>query len=1839
MTAANTPSRARSSLERVYVALEAAGRRPRYDKADHFMAHCPLHEDSKPSLSGTWVPDNDGNTLLNCFSCGGQMVDILGAVGLRGSDRYDQPMPQAKKRNTAARATVAPAGNRLGPLPKRLTTDPAPMDPEILVPKHEVRSYDYVDETGATLGRVVRHEWTTSVRREKSFTQERPDRKGGWESASPDRKVLRHLPAVVEAIAKGREVWLAEGEKDDESLNRNLDRNRGVATTNAGGATNFGKIVEQLRAAHVIAVLDRDDAGYRRGAELHRHLEGVAATCRTVLPATTAAKSDATDHLDAGHGVDDFIPVSVDQLAVLVLDADAHDAAAAAEQAENRARMCDLEVQARLAAAVAADKRKAPKAAAEDRRFAVRWAHEAAKAADRAANRADAAWKLNEQVQARLHTLGGDLPAATTSRDALDRAEQAQRRTQRLAQRAWDATGSPMPQPISEQLSALTPTARYGAAVPLPAPAPSAPAPDPDEDGPDAKVLPFPGSEEPGGGGGGRRRFAAVRTVYQRVDGEGLFEVRTQNGKTTPFEVLSLDVRIIRAERYELPETAKDRDGIPTLTPQTVAYYVITYTHPESGELMTVRIEADRANACDWLQDLGELVNYDSSSKGRAKVWDAIRYTSQDFERVTLYESTGWRDLPGHGFTYLHAGGGITATGTIPLRVSLPDAIDRIDLPDPITDPVLIRNMFDQHSLAMTTRLPARVGVVLAGAAYRAVLGVTRPSTVLYGVPGTYKSAIAALTMHHFGAAWERTGASTSMSGHGATINALPELWYHAKDALFFGDDFAPDKSHEAAASFLSSVSRMQYNQEVRTRVNMRLKGGRGGAQLGYVTRTSQLLTSEVKASADSGNQRLTTVDLAKGEVALSDILVLDEPESRLARATVMASLLSWMAKDQPGHVARSKQRATLAAERRRAAGAGDRVAEPLGEIEAGWELVGDWLVDVGAYTEDERDQLLPQIRDALTEAGERSQDPDSPTSVGERCRRLIDSALRSGLAHVKAPRGHTPALPEATRLGWKRISMGMGLDGENFRLDSQGNEIGVSTQTTHGTRLHLDPDATMSVILNSARRAGEPLQVTKYVVSHELAAIGVLRTEVINGGTRYSCTVQDPSGAGGQVKRWDLDANRVFNEPDEPSPGTAGRKPPEPPPTDLHPEPAPADAEGVALQGVGAGSYAPAHHDSAESNEADDEMAKLYEQTKHQVGESAPCSRCGLTCSLYIDDVCIHYPCWKTTADNAEWVDPAHAAMPSDAPPAAADPEPQPTAEMSVIAPTSPKPETPAAVEPGPVAAPTTPVRPQPARPAAAYGRRTSRDNAFAYAAAVLDVTGVYTPDGKVRPTTSITSIGDIAAVGEGLNVGHPSGPGTLVLSEALFSQLGLLADPELLTAPDDEGEQVAPQVVRDRILNHLATQTSFLQNSAGWEADGEVMKPWTTIRCGGRAFRLVIEPYVWLWDPREDSPSPFLNLPDPTEDAAACWGELARRLGRLADLLEMPWSSSAGVTGASLFDKIRRGRVRTAERAKDPADRERLERRVLHSAGVFPDLDHAGPSNLEGEVSWTREFITAQELSKAAAVHFYDRRGSYLAPLGGCDLPIGDPEQFSAAESRALAEQIVTGGGVFPGAVWLVTLPPWDQPLPPPHPEQHRFEKVQRWVTTPTLRLLLDDDDLGGAGYSVADLQLAGAWIWPDQARLLEPWYKQVRGALLAARKEEGRSDGPLSTAIKGVYTGYIGRMASDYSLASARPWHYQPVWRANIVASARSGLWRVMCRHQLATGRIPVSIHADEVGYLDSHLDPTVNPPAEDTGALGKLKPSKSLELTDEIRRKIAKGAKVVDERLWVDPASES
>jgi hypothetical protein len=131
-----------------------------------------------------------------------------------------------------------------------------------------------------------------------------------------------------------------------------------------------------------------------------------------------------------------------------------------------------------------------------------------------------------------------------------------------------------------------------------------------------------------------------------------------------------------------------------------------------------------------------------------------------------------------------------------------------------------------------------------------------------------------------------------------------------------------------------------------------------------------------------------------------------------------------------------------------------------------------------------------------------------------------------------------------------------------------------------------------------------------------------------------------------------------------------------------------------------------------------------------------------------------------------------------------------------------------------------------------------------------------------------------------------------------------------------------------------------------------------------------------------------------------------------------------------------------------------------------------------------------------------------------------------------------------------------------------------------------------------------------------------------LLTARAD---GDEAVARAVKGVYTGYIGRMASDFTRKGAQPWHHQPMWGAAIRAAARAALWRVIQKHRLATGRVPVAIDFDEIGYLGTDPDPRVNAPAADNGRLGALKSAGYLELTDELRRRAARGESLLDKSL--------
>jgi hypothetical protein len=94
-----------------------------------------------------------------------------------------------------------------------------------------------------------------------------------------------------------------------------------------------------------------------------------------------------------------------------------------------------------------------------------------------------------------------------------------------------------------------------------------------------------------------------------------------------------------------------------------------------------------------------------------------------------------------------------------------------------------------QASLRFLSLPTDRITIPLLASVYRAALGKADFSVFLTGPSGAFKTALAALCQHHFGAVLD---ASRLPANFASTPNALEGLAFTAKDTLLVVDDFAP---------------------------------------------------------------------------------------------------------------------------------------------------------------------------------------------------------------------------------------------------------------------------------------------------------------------------------------------------------------------------------------------------------------------------------------------------------------------------------------------------------------------------------------------------------------------------------------------------------------------------------------------------------------------------------------------------------------------------------------------------------------------------------------------------------------------------------------------------------------------------------------------------------------------------------------------------------------------------------------------------------------------------------------------------------------------------------------
>ena len=255
-----------------------------------YMACCPVHNDTNPSLSVT-VKDVKGTEkiLLKCFA-GCRTEDILEELGLTPQDLIVNPTAQQDFAGVG-RTAFQPAKEERGVVAAR---------------------YSYTDEKGALLAQKTRWEKTVDGKRVKTFTWGHQE-ENRWKPGRNGMAVPYRLPELV----KAETVFLCEGEKDVDNLTA-----QGLAATcspdGAGTGSKWRDTYTPYFAGKTVYILqDNDDVGKKFAQYEAEKLSPVAQEVK-VLDLTALWPglpehgdiSDVMEHLGATQALADLLELA-----------------------------------------------------------------------------------------------------------------------------------------------------------------------------------------------------------------------------------------------------------------------------------------------------------------------------------------------------------------------------------------------------------------------------------------------------------------------------------------------------------------------------------------------------------------------------------------------------------------------------------------------------------------------------------------------------------------------------------------------------------------------------------------------------------------------------------------------------------------------------------------------------------------------------------------------------------------------------------------------------------------------------------------------------------------------------------------------------------------------------------------------------------------------------------------------------------------------------------------------------------------------------------------------------------------------------------------------------------------------------------------------------------------------------------------------------------------------------------------------------------------------------------------------------------------------------------------
>ncbi|WP_144662868.1 CHC2 zinc finger domain-containing protein [Paenarthrobacter nicotinovorans] len=1661
----------RASVDRVWEAADRLGLQPT-KRSNDFHIVCPLHGDRTPSLHVTWKPDDEGFTLLHCFGCQASQRDLAEALGLTLSDLFDNPRPFSPDKSWIVnRKSSTRRRPKLDPLPARNTLPAKSRTP---LQFDETAVYSYCDLDGAVVQQVVREEAQTPDGKEKRFTQRFMNTSTGkFVKRKPEgfQPVVYNWPAVAEAIQEDRPVWIVEGEKDaDTAVAHGL-----VATTNAQGGGNFpAELGALFTGADVVVVVDRDQAGYQRGHDLAQLLgEHSARSVTLYVPATAAAKSDLTDHFEAGFGVADFVQATFEEMRVWAMTE-------SVKALTGKVIECEKEIGATLRSG-----KSGQNPTVAQLKDSARWAEESY-----------LRWiKVAEAARDTLMT--ASTVASPSARDAEEIVTTSLAQAGDMARLCHAAAHIKLPKELEE--------------TPAPAPRPivvgmSPAAADDDQESDNPPAIP---GHTIIAGDDGRPNIGSTYIVR---NGETVQVKYVKDGEeyvprfhTVIHGWAEIDQILVADNGHEDGTTPADTKWIGNF---------FRWAREDDGtikrdENSRPKIESepfawgpDELKNGNWVNNLpwpGLLESTTSRGKDTA-VQALLRAKPAPTQRTPIYTATGWRTADTGDF-FVHADGALAKHGNISVQTELPAPFRVYRFTEPCTEAMALRDAFEEGTAPLLD-LPARIVAPLLGTVWRSFMKSVRVVTHLAGGAGTGKTALGRAVMHYAAPTLSYLGSDRDIlsgSNKGGTALGLMRALESLSYLPVLIDDFTPDGDLKKAQQKLDELARAHYNASGRV-VSTR----EGGVKSSRPSLATLITTAEFTASGSAGTRTLTLA-LNAGDIPNTGQVFqqIERPNRRQARNIVGSTLVAWLAErrtkmleaeethlEDPDHPENlfafwTKRAAALP----HTEGAKGRMVEAAADASAGIRLMMSMLRDYGAATAEEAEQFIAWANEGIFEAI-RSQD-SSTGDAGEQLLFYLREAMSSQSGHLTDTEGGLPLDPIGC--GWTRRGSGP----EAIHLP-MGAKIGIIKED----RVYLLPNVCIRIARQLAMGADISFSETSTTISSSFLAHGWITPD----GSGARCVSRRINGVKQRV--WDIPLSVLLGDdngqdPLPMNPVNPFQPAPESPTRPMQPAPS---------QGPAEGDIPPAELPAA-----------VAVDTRRQDAEGAV----GITASLDSPRACIFCarPVHQTICgDPVCWPDWKSS-----------------TAETRAFAlaagSTAEAPVQPGSQQPG------TAVMPSAEMPAQAT---TAPRGDYAFAAAVLDADGLWTPDGVLHELDPFPRhAGDVAKLAGDFNLGAritSYRSGSTTKWRTARGSIWLTYDAALkMGLPVDERSDM-PALWRSEITKLTENHPTLTDAIAdGWTVGGSktAYTSWTRIYRGHEGAVIAMIPAM----------SPDMRDYPILSDAPTA-GVLARRLQIFTNALGHPLLMGSSSTGMDLMFALP-----TKEHRQKYFQPSKLLEDVY--AGRMPEI----------EINWSRK-PNADE-SKMLYVHAYDRSGSYLAGTQSTILPIGEPVHHPEGTDF---------DAKTPGYWQIDVVDSEDWRLPNPvFPVQGQIPETI-WVTTPTLALAIE------RGMSPTIHQ---AYTW-EGGRILDSWADRLNRARTSlAESEDPEAALPLKQ-VKRVYTESIGMMVSDH-LRKRNGEGYAPERRDTIIGRSKANLLRRVIANGERSGQWPVAIGTDSIVYVSNEADP--------------------------------------------------